>query len=528
MKTTSEFLLTFLLNAFWQIALIAVVALLADRLLRRTPVRYRHFLWTAALGLSILLPFLASVGSLPRDAQPALLRQEIVREPILVGDLPASNVPVIANSWKSVFQISSRVAFSLLAVYLLFLGYRSFRFLRAWAKAQVAKRDACSIAASDRINTIVADCQRTIGVKTVGVASSASLRAPATVGIFRPLVILPEVLLREADHEALTAAIGHELVHVWRRDYLLNLIYEIIFLPLSFHPAAALMRRRITQTRELRCDELVAELLLQPEVYARSLVQLAASAMPLTRRARTVAVGVADADILEVRIMSLLKGRKLNSPKKRFWLIAAALLLAVPCISAASFGFHLNIAAAQEPSRETQEKNELRSRREQEIREKMQRQAQELEERIKTETNAEVKAKLERELDQVKERMDKPIGTAVTSEGNNYVWLAVDERRAREEREMETKRNAVLASLTKISMDQAIQIATSQNAGKVLQCTLVGEHWESPGELAKPSLVLYNVVILSGDDAKPTTTHVLVNAVDGTIFRNSKEERRRL
>ena len=75
-------------------------------------------------------------------------------------------------------------------------------------------------------------------------------------------------------------------------------------------------------------------------------------------------------------------------------------------------------------------------------------------------------------------------------------------------------------------MDQAIQIATSQQPGKVLECSLVGEHWEGDGELAKPGLVLYHVVILSGDEAKPTVTNVLVNAVDGTIFGTSKEERR--
>lgn len=65
--------------------------------------------------------------------------------------------------------------------------------------------------------------------------------------------------MREADTDVLTSAIGHELVHVLRRDYLLNLAYELIYLPLSFHPAAALVRRRINQTRELSCDELVTE-----------------------------------------------------------------------------------------------------------------------------------------------------------------------------------------------------------------------------------------------------------------------------
>jgi len=293
------------------------------------------------------------------------------------------------------------VAIGLLVLYLMFLGYRGVLLFRAWARTQAARRGAIPIGSADRIQAIVASCQQAIGVTRVSVVSSASLRAPATIGIRRPLVILPDALVRDAGPEALTAAIGHELVHVRRRDYLLNLIYEIILLPLSFHPAAALMRRRITQTRELRCDELVAELLLHPEVYARSLVQLAGSAMPFARRARTVTVGIADADILEVRIMSLLKRTHLHPGRRRLLLLAAALLLIIPCAAAGVFALHLNIgsANAQEPSSVDKEKRETQlARMEQEMKARAEKEDQELRERIEKETNQETKAKLEAEL----------------------------------------------------------------------------------------------------------------------------------
>ena len=333
MKVTGELVLSFLLNASWQVMLIGAAALLGDLMLRRTAVKYRHLLWVAALALSLLLPLATS-----RDFQ---ITQPLKPSPseVAFASLPFAEVSqpsasTVSNGPGSALHISGRVAVGLLAFYLLFLCYRGFRLVRAWARTRAAGADATPIEPAGRIQTVVASCQKAIGVARVSVLSSASLCTPATVGVFRPLIILPEALARDASDEALTAAIGHEFVHVWRRDYLLNLIYEIIFLPLSFHPAAALMRRRITQTRELRCDELVTELLLRPEVYARSLVQLARSAMPFARRTRTVAVGIADADILEVRIMSLLKGTKSNTGRKRLWLLAAALLLASSGLSA--------------------------------------------------------------------------------------------------------------------------------------------------------------------------------------------------
>jgi uncharacterized membrane protein YkoI len=82
---------------------------------------------------------------------------------------------------------------------------------------------------------------------------------------------------------------------------------------------------------------------------------------------------------------------------------------------------------------------------------------------------------------------------------------------------------SALVRLAKISMEQAIQIATSQQPGKVLECSLNGEHWEEPGKLAKDGQVFYHVVILSDDEANPVKTHVLVNAIDGTIFKVGKE-----
>ena len=121
----------------------------------------------------------------------------------------------------------------------MFLGYRGVQLFRAWSRTQAARRGAIPIDPGDRIQAIVASCQQAIGVTKVSVVSSASLRAPATIGVRRPLVILPDALVRDAGAEALTAAIGHELVHVRRRDYLLNLIYEIVF-----SPCRSIRRRR--------------------------------------------------------------------------------------------------------------------------------------------------------------------------------------------------------------------------------------------------------------------------------------------
>src|SRR6266487_1985786 len=63
MATANQLVLTFLLNACWQVALIAAAAMLGDLLLRRTATSYRHFLWMVALVMAPLLPIFSFSSS---------------------------------------------------------------------------------------------------------------------------------------------------------------------------------------------------------------------------------------------------------------------------------------------------------------------------------------------------------------------------------------------------------------------------------------------------------------------------------
>ena len=89
------------------------------------------------------------------------------------------------------------------------------------------------------------------------------------------------------------------------------------------------------------------------------------------------------------------------------------------------------------------------------------------------------------------------------------------------ELEMREVMHAALVRLAKINMDQAIQIATSQQPGKVMVCTLDATGWEEPGKLSKDGVVFYRVVI--ADEATGGATHIWVNAVDGTVIKSEKE-----
>ena len=485
---SSQLLLTFLLNACWQIALIAALAALGSWLLRNSVARYQHWVWVSALCLALVVPAFTSSQTLldtPVQTAPAV---PFVTEGISpLSQDPVPDLPGTTTALPSTFLLNQKLGLSLLAIYFAFLLFRIFKLVQAWTTTRSIKRDAVELEPDDRVAAIINRCELEFGTRpgAVKVFRSETLPVPVTIGLTHPVIILPDSLLREGNIELLTSAIGHEFIHVARRDYLLNLFYELIFVPISFHPAAAFLRRRVKQTRELCCDELVAERILNAEVYARSLVRLASSAPPLRRLSVTTTVGIADADILEARIMSLLKKPNLHTLWKKLLLVGVALLIAVPCFAAAAFPMRFDVETnAQDPAVQDKE------RREKEV--------------------LETKMRRSNDMDEVKKKMIE-----------DPAFREELERKQRVEMEMREVRQAALIRLSKINMDQAIQIATSQQPGKVLLCSLEAKGWEEPGKLAKDGIVFYHVMI--ANEGEVGASHIWVNAIDGSIIKTEKE-----
>lgn len=488
MRTSSQLLINFLLNAAWQIALIAALASLGAWLLRSSAARYRHWAWVSALCLAFLVPVTTSLRAYFETTAPITIEPIFSREPLSLGSESNNTAPSV---FPRTIQLNTDSALILVGLYGVFVLYRSFRLVQAWQTTRTIKRDARELDTDDNIAAIINKCETDLatGSRGIRVLRSETLPVPVTIGLAQPVIILPGALLREGNTELLTSAIGHEFIHVARNDYGLNLIYELLYLPLSFHPAAALLRRRIKQTRELSCDELVAARILNAEVYARSLLQLAGSAPSLRRLSVTTTVGIADADILEARIMSLLTKPKLTTRWKKMLLFVVSLLLLVPSVAAAAFNmrFDLETVTAQDPAQQEERKKQVE-------------QEQQRFEATRQRTPS----------DQMKERMAK-----------DPAFAAELERRRETELEMREIMHSTLVRLARITMEQAIQIATSQYPGKVLTATLGAKGWEQPGKLGKDGQVFYHVLI--ADEANGGVTHVWVNAIDGAILGTDKE-----
>jgi len=100
------------------------------------------------------------------------------------------------------------------------------------------------------------------------------LASPVTAGCLRPLVLVPASLATGMAPQLLEALLAHELAHVRRHDYLVNLVQSAIEILLFYHPAVWWLSHRIRAERELIADDLAASALGEPRRLALALSEL--------------------------------------------------------------------------------------------------------------------------------------------------------------------------------------------------------------------------------------------------------------
>lgn len=104
--------------------------------------------------------------------------------------------------------------------------------------------------------------------------TSSLVGGPVTIGWLRPLVILPPDLVDRLSVAELDSILAHELAHIKRWDYLINLLQRIAQAVFFFHPAVWITGRQLSIERELACDDWALKMTGEPRRYATCLTKM--------------------------------------------------------------------------------------------------------------------------------------------------------------------------------------------------------------------------------------------------------------
>ena len=118
------------------------------------------------------------------------------------------------------------------------------------------------------------------------VVESGLVDTPSVIGFLRPVILLPVAVLSNLSPGQVEALLAHELAHIRRRDYVVNLVQTAAETLLFFHPAVWWVSSRIREEREHCCDDVAVEVCGEPTAYAAALAELA------SWRSREIALSV--------------------------------------------------------------------------------------------------------------------------------------------------------------------------------------------------------------------------------------------
>ncbi|OZI28673.1 hypothetical protein CEG14_22240 [Bordetella genomosp. 1] len=199
----------------------------------------------------------------------------------------------------------------------------------------------------------VADMARRLRLsRAVGLRVVRNLSSPVTAGWLKPVILVPASLVTGMPADLLAALLAHELAHVRRHDYLVNLLQHAAEVLLFFHPSIWWFSRRLRIERERIADQMAAALIGSPMPLARALHALERGAADAPA---PVAPAARDGDLLD-RIRRLVRPDTLAGRR------VVALPVLAMAWALAGFGAWAALTAQPMPPLSAQEAQRLMAR----------------------------------------------------------------------------------------------------------------------------------------------------------------------
>ncbi|WP_157605139.1 M56 family metallopeptidase [Schlesneria paludicola] len=288
---------TVLIHFCWQGVLIAAIAGLTLGLTRRATPSGRYSILLGFFGLMMLSPVItflctaapAPVSTMVRLDHPVpehVILSTINRPleispknsaptPIISEVIDESHLPAKSSVWTTTEDWTRRNLRLLVVAWAVGVCTFSLRLILGWRAVVFIRRNGLS-STGTRLQSACQALAATLAVRqTVQVCESVFIQVPVVVGWLRPMILLPVRLMTKLSDEEIHAILGHELAHIRRHDYFVNIAQIVVENLLFYHPAVWWLSRRIRQEREYCCDDLAAAACGGKIVIARALATLA-------------------------------------------------------------------------------------------------------------------------------------------------------------------------------------------------------------------------------------------------------------
>ena len=258
-------------NSLWQVALLWIIVVLINSLFKiRASSRYGIAFTAQAAGFIWFLVTLHFYDTRYSEA--------FAQAKAYGGFSPAAmtlpQTDIQSPLLSFVFRAERLLPYLSLA-YLFLLIFLTLRWLRSYRYTQRLKTTGL-IKPEVEPRLFVRKMAGLMGIRReILVYLSAQIKSPLTIGFLKPVILIPIASIAHLTTEQLEAVLLHELAHIRRADYMINLIQCLIELTLFFNPFTQLLSKFIRKERENSCDDWVLQFQYNASMYAEALLRIA-------------------------------------------------------------------------------------------------------------------------------------------------------------------------------------------------------------------------------------------------------------
>jgi beta-lactamase regulating signal transducer with metallopeptidase domain len=277
-----------LMQFIWQGALVGVMTALALAALRRGGADVRYVVATISMSLMLALPAVSVIQQLNSAPPEAASAVRVEAQP---NDVRASGQAPVGGGFRRPARLSpaiesipavesvlpdlrpDRFMSWLLVGWMIGVALLTVRLVTGWVWVQRLKSHGTS--APVPLCAVVEKLAGRLHIaRAVRVVQSTAVDVPTVMGWLKPVLLLPASALAGLTPMQLEAVLAHELAHIRRHDYLVNLLQTAVETLLFYHPAVWWVSRQIRVERENCCDDLAVSLCGDRVLYAQALADL--------------------------------------------------------------------------------------------------------------------------------------------------------------------------------------------------------------------------------------------------------------
>lgn len=265
-----------LLNSIWQMAALWLIYLVLSASLRKQLTAHvKHSISILLLGAgSIWFALTLAVKYFDYSEQPLIVAAN-AQEETLSG--------LIGSSLQNLESLLPYFS----SIYLAVIVFLFFRFVMQYRYTKYVSTHAVH-KLQPQFRIYVQQIASRMGIKkNIRVWLSEIVDTPMTIGFWKPVILMPIASVNGLSTQQVEAILLHELAHIRRNDYLVNLMVTSIEIILFFNPFSRLFIRTIKRERENSCDDLVLQFQYNAHAYASALLVIE------QKRVMKVALGMA-------------------------------------------------------------------------------------------------------------------------------------------------------------------------------------------------------------------------------------------